>query len=324
LKLVVSGFLLTVSSFNPLSIILAVISVFPQLLKPSLKNEEEELPTSEFTIYRQAELNRTTASLLANGAILIVGEEGSGKSVLGNAVVEKLTCDGFLVAFVEPTTPKQMLLEITQQFELPTEDIEGKNLTMDKLKRAICLQQRFAIAQFLSDNTGFIVLDDAQSCDMKFRIWLKQLRRKGVPMLVLATDPPRSDIFINIPRIELKPLPEKAIRQIMKSAAQERMIDLSPADLSKLQERAGGNPMLAIRAIEEEYLGLDIEGADHRRYFDITPLILVVGVIFVIMRFIGLGTGDQALYIFGGIAAAIFLGLSRLLYSLPQEERRIR
>jgi hypothetical protein len=82
--------------------------------------------------------------------------------------------------------------------------------------------------------------------------------------------------------------------------------------------------MLAIRAIEEEYLGLDIEGADHRRYFDITPLILVVGVIFVIMRFIGLGTNDQALYIFGGIAAAIFLGLSRLLYSLPQEERRIR
>ncbi|MDM3845965.1 MAG: hypothetical protein PT116_13185 [Aphanizomenon gracile PMC638.10] len=42
------------------------------------------------------------------------------------------------------------------------------------------------------------------------------------------------------------------------------------------------------------------------------------------MRFIGLGTNDQALYIFGGIAAAIFLGLSRLLYSLPQEERRIR
>jgi hypothetical protein len=285
---------------------------------------EECFDVEEFQIYRQAELNRTTASLLANGAILIVGEEGSGKSVLGNAVVERLTDDGFLVAFVEPTTPKQMLLEIAQQFELPTEDIEGKNLTMDKLKRAICLQQRFAIAQFLSENTAFIVLDDAQNCDMKFRIWLKQLRRKGVPMLVLATDPPRSDIFINIPRIELKPLPEKAIRQIMKAAAQERAIALTSADLSKLQERAGGNPMLAIRAIEEEYLGLDIEGADHRRYFDITPLILVVGVIFVIMRFIGLGTNDQALYIFGGIAAAIFLGLSRLLYSLPQEERRIR
>ena len=95
-----------------------------------------------------------------------------------------------------------------------------------------------AIAQFLSENTAFIVLDDAQNCDMKFRIWLKQLRRKGVPMLVLATDPPRSDIFINIPRIELKPLPEKAIRQIMKAAAQERAIALTSADLSKLQGKS--------------------------------------------------------------------------------------
>jgi hypothetical protein len=50
--------------------------------------------------------------------------------------------------------------------------------------------------------------------------------------------------------------------------------------------------MLAARAVDEEYLGLDVEGADHRRYFDITPLILLAGIAFVIMRFIGLGTGD--------------------------------
>ncbi|BAZ33619.1 hypothetical protein NIES4074_61330 (plasmid) [Cylindrospermum sp. NIES-4074] len=311
--------MIALTSFNPLSLLLflAALFPFPQIPKISLKKEEEEtVEPGQFTIYREAELNRVTASLLANSAILVVGEEGSGKSVLANAVVERLGIDGFSVAFIEPATPKQMLLEIAQQLEIATEDLEGKSLTVDKLKRAI--------ADFLEGNTAFLVLDDAQNCDMKFRIWLKQLRRRGIPMLVLATDPPRSDIFINIPRIELRPLPEKAIRQIMKSAAQERAIDLSAADLSKLQERAGGNPMLAIRSIEEEYLGLEIEGADHRRYFDITPLILIIGVIFVIMRFIGLGTNDQALYIFGGIAAAIFLGLSRLLYSLPQEERRIR
>jgi hypothetical protein len=299
-----------------LSVVIAVSTlIFPQR-EISPDNYQEEISDGEFTIYRQAEFNRITASLLANGAILIVGEEGSGKSVLANAVFERLICDGFLVAFVEPTTPKQMLLEITQQFNLPSQDIEGKNLTVDKLKKAI--------ADFLRENTAFIIFDDAQNCEIKFRIWLKQLRRKGVPMLVLATDPPRADIFINIPRIELKPLPERTIREIMKGAAQERSIDLSSADLSKLQERAGGNPMLAIRSIEEEYLGLDIEGADHRRYFDITPLILVVGVIFIIMRFIGLGTNNQSLYIFGGISAAVFLGLFRLFYILPNEERRIR
>lgn len=82
--------------------------------------------------------------------------------------------------------------------------------------------------------------------------------------------------------------------------------------------------MLAVRAIDEEYLGLEVEGADHRRYADATPLVLLVGIVFVIIRFIGLGTGNQALYIFGGIAAAVFLGLSRLLYNLPGESRRIR
>ncbi len=272
--------------------------------------------SNEFRIYRQAELKRTTASLLASSAILIAGEEGSGKSVLANAVVEKLSDDGFMVAFIEPATPKQMLLEIAGQFEIPTEDLEGKSLTAEKLKRAI--------ADFLESNTAFLVLDDAHACDAKFRMWLKQLRRANVPMLLLATDPPRSDIFINIPRIELKPLPEYAIREIMIQAVAEREIQLKPSELSKLQERAGGNPMLAIRAVDEEYLGLEIEGADHRRYFDITPLILLVGIVFVIMRFIGLGTSDQALYIFGGIAAAVFLGLSRLLYNLPREDRRIR
>ena len=96
--------MLAVSSFNPLSIILAVTSVFPK----SSPDEgvggvggvgEGCFEVEEFQIYRQAELNRTTASLLANGAILIVGEEGSGKSVLGNAVVERLTDDGFLLEF---------------------------------------------------------------------------------------------------------------------------------------------------------------------------------------------------------------------------------
>ncbi|MBD2341247.1 ATP-binding protein [Calothrix sp. FACHB-156] len=332
--MVATGALITINGLNPFSLLalgisgaLALISKFSSKKSetqnglnaplPLTEPTTEEIPTpGAFKIYRQAELNRTTASLLANGAILIAGEDGSGKSVLAAAVVEKLQDDGFIVAFIEPATPKQMLLEIAHQFNIPTQDLEGKSLTADKLKRAI--------AQFLEENTAFLILNDAHACDAKFRMWLKQLRRVGVPMLLLATDPPRTDIFINIPRIELKPLPESAIREIMIAAAMERGINLKPAEMAKMQSRAGGNPTLAIRSVEEEYLGLEVEEGDHRRYFDITPLILLAGIAFVIMRFIGLGTSDQALYIFGGIAAAIFLGLSRLLYNLPREDRRIR
>ncbi|PAX51450.1 9-O-acetyl-N-acetylneuraminate esterase [Brunnivagina elsteri CCALA 953] len=308
----------------------ALVLIFLRLRIAPNKPEEPE-PTPEQTvstqtvstevvterrIYRQTELNRIIASLLANGSLLIAGEEGCGKSVLASVVVEKLQEDGFVVAHIEPTTPKQMLVEIAYQLGVETQSLEGKALSAEQLKRAI--------ANYLENNTGFLVIDDVQVCEVKFRMWLKQLRKLNVPMLLLATNPPRNDIFINIPRIELQPLPEYAIRELMEQAALERGISLKPSDLSKLQERAGGNPMLAIRAIDEEYLGLEVEGADHDRYFDITPLILLMGIVFVVMRFIGLGTNNQALYIFGGIAAAVFLGVGRLLYTLPRESRRIR
>ncbi len=286
------------------------------------ENLERQIPEPSFTdsvnerLYRTQELTRIVASLKANASILVVGEEGSGKSTLATAVVEKLEQEEFRVAYCKPATSKQILLDIAQQLGVDTQNSEGKSLTADQLKHAI--------ASHLAKNRAFLVIDGAHACDLKFRIWLKQLRRQESPMLLLATNPPRTDIFISIPRIELLPLPEYAIRELMEQAALSRGINLKHSDLAKLLERAGGNPMLAMRAIDEEYLGLEVEGADHQRYFDITPMILLVGIVFVVMRFIGLGINDQALYIFGGIAAAVFLGISRRLYNLPRESRRIQ
>jgi type IV secretory pathway ATPase VirB11/archaellum biosynthesis ATPase len=76
---------------------------------PDAPAEPQPIVSSEFRLYRIAEVNRTKAALLANGSILIVGEEGSGKSVLCNAVVESLLAESFTVASIEPATPKQML-----------------------------------------------------------------------------------------------------------------------------------------------------------------------------------------------------------------------
>ncbi len=266
--------------------------------------------------YREAELWRIVASLKANKPILVVGEEGSGKSVLAGGVISQLVSEGFAVAICEPSTPKQMLVEIAEQLGVKTYDIEGKNLTAEGLKNAIAVH--------LKNNSAFLVIDDAHTCELKFRLWLKNLKRQGTPILLFATDPPKTDVFLNLPRIELTSLPEYAIRELMEQAALEQGISLKPHQLARLQERVGGNPMLAQRVIDEEKIGLDIEAGDHRRYADATPLLLLVGVFFIVIRFIGLGTGDQALYIFAGIVAAIFLGISRLMYYLPRESRRIK
>lgn len=326
-----AGVAIALLGFSPFSAAIAccglvVASVLSQsplpksVIKPEAEPELEPISTKsievETRLYRQQELKRITASLLAGGAILACGEEGCGKSTLANAITEHLLEEGFTVAVVEPATPKQMLQEVADQLGLEQQNLEGKVLTADKLK--------IAIADYLKNNTAFLIIDDAHLYELKFRIWLKQLKRQGVPMMLTATDPPRSDVFLNLPRVELQPLPESAIRELMEQFALERGIPLKNSDLARLQQRAGGNPMLAARCIDEEYLGLEPETGDHRRYADATPLILLAGLGFMVMRFVALGTANPALYIMTGSLGVVFMGISRLFYGLPKEGNRIR
>ena len=281
-----------------------------------IPNPQSTTPNSQFRIYRKAELQRAIASLKANSPLLIAGEEGSGKSVLKEAIQNNLENEGFSVVSVERLTAKQMLVNICEQLNIDTYNLEGKQLTADQLKTAI--------ASYFSQEIAFLLVDDAHSLPLSFRQWLKSLKNQSVPMLILATDPPRSDLFLNLPRIELKPLPEYAVRELMAQAALERGLNLTNSELAKLQERTGGNPMLAQRVVDEEYLGLDNdETGDHRRYFDITPLILLIGTGFIVMRFIALGTNNMAMYVMAGAVGALFLGVSRILYGLPKDSRRI-
>jgi hypothetical protein len=277
--------------------------------------ETEVTPTSK-KLYRQMELERIVACLLASKSMLVVGELGIGKSTLAHAVLERLQIEGFQVAFVQPVSPKQMLIQIAEQLGIETQSIEGKSFSAERLK--------LEIKEYLSQKTAFLIIDDAHSCPLQFRLWLRELSKKNIPILLFATDPPRRDIFVSIPRIELKPLAEYAIRQLMEYAAIECGINLKTWELAKLQERVGGNPLFATRVISEEHLGLDVEAGDHRRYFDMTPVIMLVGVVFVVIRFVALGTGNPALYVFTGSCGALFMGTSYVMRSLPKEDKRIR
>jgi energy-coupling factor transporter ATP-binding protein EcfA2 len=265
--------------------------------------------------YRQEELRRVLAALRANNPVLVVGEEGSGKSELAKAIVQQLSSEEFTAILLEPASSKQVLINIAKGLEIDCHNLEGKALTADGLKQAI--------ANYFEHQTAFLIFDDAQTYESKFRMWLKALVRQGVPILALATNPPKTDVFVNLPRIELEPLPEYAIRELMEMAALDKGISLKPHEMATLQERAGGNPMLAQRAIKEEHIGLEVEAGDHKRYIDITPLILAIGVLLIAVRFLARGIDDKTLYIISGVGGALFMGFSRVFYSLPKEGRRM-
>jgi hypothetical protein len=267
--------------------------------------------------YREREVSGILNSLRAGGQLLITSREGMGKTFLLQAVYQELVGEGALVGYLEPASPKVLLVSVAELLGVSSKNVEGRALTAEALKQT--LTQLLSVAP----QQAVLIFDDAHLLEAKFRLWLKQLKAIGVPLLLAATNPPRTDIFIYLPRVELQPLADYQIRDLMERTAITLGADLRPYQFAQLQASTGGNPLLAKRAIEEGFLGIQNEAGDHSRYFDITPLILLVGIVFVAYRFIGLGTNNQSLYILAGIGGAVFLGLARLSYYLPRESRRI-
>ena len=265
--------------------------------------------------YRSREQRRIVAALRANSSLLVVGEAGCGKTVLGEAVASELSFLGYRLAIAHPAPPKQVLLSIAEQTGVETISIQGKNLTTTELQDAI--------ADFLVDNTAFLIFDNAHRLQPSLRCWLEQLHCQGQPILMLATFPPARDIFLKLPRVELGPLSDGAIREIMVETAAELALVVSNAQLAELQQRCAGNPMLAQRVVREEYLGLDATSPDHTQWVDLTPFIVATLMCLIIVRFIGLGFNSTTLYLVGGILT-IAVGVVRiLLYSLPRSTGKL-
>jgi hypothetical protein len=109
----------------------------------------------------------------------------------------------------------------------------------------------------------------------------------------------------------------------MEQAATELGLNLTPGQLASLQERCGGNPMLARRVVREEYLGLEDTAPDHTQWIDGTPLLIAGLMIFAVLRFIGRGLHSTDLYLIGGVLT-VAIGVMRLLIlSLPRQTNRL-
>jgi hypothetical protein len=247
--------------------------------------------------------------------LLVVAESGLGKSQLARFVAADLASSHCPVALVVPMTPKQTLLDCATQLGLPVCRDDDLLLTVVQLQRAI--------AAFVAQHTAYLLFDDAHRLPVSLRVWLEQLLGQGGRLLLFATHPPRKDIFLKLPRLELKPLTHAQIRELMHEAAAAQNLALSPGQLATLKERTGGNPMLARRVLDEERLGLDATAPDHTEWIDGTPLLLAVLLIFSAVRFLGRGLHQTDLYLLGGFLA-VAVGIVRLLLaSLPRQSNRL-
>lgn len=197
---------------------------------------------------------------------------------------------------------KKFFKGLAEQLDIPTETEEGKALTMDQLKDEIA---------FNASDDWLFILPEAKRLTTGIRYWLEDLIGAGVRVVCFAAANPGRDIFLEMIEVELELLSDRQIREAMESEAQRQGLTLSQSRLAELQPLAGRNPMLAKKVIQREKLGIR-QDVEHTQYVVIMPVIVAALFAFAVVRFIGMGTGNQGLYITGGICLVAAMALKQL------------
>lgn len=68
---------------------------------------------------------------------------------------------------------------------------------------------------------------------------------------------------------------------------------------------------------------MDVEVGDRGDYFDVTPLLILVGTLFVMARFYAVGTDNKLLYVIAGSGGAFLIGVTYMLRVLPKDSKRV-
>ena len=122
--------------------------------------------------------------------------------------------------------------------------------------------------------------------------------------------------------IELPPLGRDAVRRLLWSlVARDQVADPAMLEAAVLAQ-AGGNPYAVVELVKQVAGRADVSRQAIRdlhhaagvRYFDLTPVILVVGAGIIATRFVALGLDDRDLYIIAGCLGAFFVVARYLLF----------
>ncbi|AOX04725.1 hypothetical protein BJP34_35695 (plasmid) [Moorena producens PAL-8-15-08-1] len=233
----------------------------------------------------------------------MLGEAGVGKGEFAQGLYEELLGEFSAAIAIYKGSGKKFFQALAFQLHIPTENDEGKPLTMDQLKEEI--------ASNCNDST-LLIFPEAKRLTTGIRYWLEDLMASGVRVVCLAVANPGRDIFLEMLEIELEMPSDQRIREVMRSEAKRQGLNLSESRLAELQPLAGRNPMVAKKVVRNESLGLKQHKPEHTQYVVIMPIIIAALMSFGIIRFIGMGTGNKSLYIFGGVSLVAGMTLKQL------------
>jgi len=268
------------------------------------------------------EVEKIARAVEQGESLLVIGEQGSGKSTVALAV--KTHCGALFksVAIASYSgSIKPFLLSIGRQLKIELtkpkinskgEEVGETPMSVDEMKEEITVNLY----------SRLLIIDDAHRLPSSLKLWLEEIHKAGNQLILLSITDPAKGIFLRLGKLELPQPTELQIRDIMQREAIALNLSLSPSRLAALQRRAGKNLMLCKKVIRDEAMGIS-SGIEHRDYIDISPFIMAALAGLAIVRFIGLGLGDRSLYIVGALSMAVGVMLKILGRGLTRKRRRL-
>lgn len=256
------------------------------------------------TWVKEEEFKKICAAIGENQSVLVLGESGMGTGELARAVYEELLGDKQCAIAIYKGSLKKFFQTVAFQLDIPTENEDGKALTVDLLKEEIAAN---------CDEDTLLIFPEAKRLTTSIRYWLEDLMSSGVTVVCFAVANPSKDIFLEMLEIELSLPSDRDIRQVMEAEAEAVGLSVNQSRLAELQPLAGRNPMLARKVIRNEKLGLNRKSKpEHTQYVVIMPVIVAALLAFGVVRFVGMGTGNKGLYITGGACLIAGMALKQL------------
>lgn len=235
--------------------------------------------------------------------MLILGESGTGKSVLGNRLAGDLKNNYSIAIASYRGALKQTLISIAKQLDIPTTNENDKPLSADALREEIALN--------CSSNT-LIICDSAERWSSGLRYWMEGLHQQGVVILLLASRHLEKDIFNDMTlTLPLETVPELEMRSLISEEAQRQSLRLSTQQIATITSRAGGNITRAKYLVQQLHLGEESEVfKSASQYRSITPFLMAGLAAFSIFRY--LANGDPAMRLIGGAALVLYMVIRQL------------
>jgi hypothetical protein len=243
---------------------------------------------------------------------LVLGEAGTVIDSMPRAIAQALSGELDCATVVYKGSGKLFFQQMAKALDIPIsetkfdedgEEVGEKGLTLEQLKEEILMN--------VGGNT-LLVLPEARRLTTGIRYWLEDAIAAGVRVCCFTAANPGRDIFLNMIEIELAMPTDAYIRIVMAAEAQRQCLPLTEAQLAALQPLAGRNPMLARKVVQREKLGIKNQSPEHTQYIVIMPVVVALLFSFAVLRFIGMGTGNKALYLVGGVSLVVAMALKQL------------